>query len=248
MALAIARFGPDGLILDELVLGRRGQDFTAELARRARVEPTLIGLDAPLGWPAPFVEAIADHRLGEPLGPPERPGHELFRRVTDRAIHARLGKLPLEVAADRIARAAWSTLQLLASLRERTGLAWPVLVSDPADDSRQATAPNESAVIEIYPAATLAALGLQHRGLKGAAGRSTRSRLLDELDRLIRFDASARALAVESDHAFDALVAAIATADFAAGRALAPPPESRTVAAREGWIQVRAGAEEAPET
>ena len=81
-------------------------DATASSIVRAWVRDArdvLWVLDAPLGWPAAFSRALASHRAGEPLGPA---AHLMFRRLTDDLICERLGKRPLEVAADRSARAA----------------------------------------------------------------------------------------------------------------------------------------------
>ena len=67
-------------------------------------ERALLAVDAPLGWPAPLAAALATHRAGEAVPASQS---ALFRRATDIAVHAATGKLPLEVGADRIARAAW---------------------------------------------------------------------------------------------------------------------------------------------
>ncbi len=86
--------------------------------------PVLIALDAPLGWPAPMAAELADHRPGELVGTAP---NAFFRRTTDRVVHERIGKMPLEVGADRIARAAHGALRLLDEVRRRAGAALPVL-------------------------------------------------------------------------------------------------------------------------
>ena len=75
-----------------------------------RATPRLIALDAPLGWPIALAEGLKSHSAGQPL---EVSPDELFNRATDRAIEERLGKKPLEVGANLIARTAVSALVLL---------------------------------------------------------------------------------------------------------------------------------------
>ncbi len=84
-----------------------------------------LALDAPLGWPAVLGETLGPHIAGESLdGTP----NELFRRQTDHFIKAVIGRQPLDVGADRIARTAHAALGLLEQLRQLTGqpvpLAW----------------------------------------------------------------------------------------------------------------------------
>ena len=68
--------------------------------------------------------------------PIETPANAMFRRITDVFIQTRLGKRPLDVGADRIARTAYAALAILAILRVELGipipLAWtPGLVRRP---------------------------------------------------------------------------------------------------------------------
>ncbi|MFW5796054.1 MAG: DUF429 domain-containing protein [Alkalispirochaeta sp.] len=80
--------------------------------------PILLCVDAPLGWPAPLADALPHHHAGSPL-----PGeaNDLFRRITDREIRSRIGKTPLDVGADRIARAAHRTLLRIGVIADATG-------------------------------------------------------------------------------------------------------------------------------
>jgi predicted RNase H-like nuclease len=105
--------------------------------------PTLLAIDAPLGWPALLGTALAGHRAGQVL-PDE--ANQLFRRTTDLAI--RTIKQPLDTGADRIARTAHQALKILAELAGELGqpeipLAWSPQLS------RGVWA------IEVHPAATL---------------------------------------------------------------------------------------------
>lgn len=63
----------------------------------------LIALDAPLGWPCALGPALVAHHAGRPIvESPDR----LFHRLTDDVVRDRLGKRPLEVGANLIARTA----------------------------------------------------------------------------------------------------------------------------------------------
>ena len=85
----------------------------------------VIGIDAPLGWPQPLAESLANHSAGDHIA---APAHHLFRRETDRYVYQKTRKMPLDVGADRIARTAYAALQMLNDIRQQTGkrvpLAW----------------------------------------------------------------------------------------------------------------------------
>ncbi len=201
----------------------------APTVAHALTDGGLLALDAPLGWPDPLRDGLSAHVAGAPLvAPPDRP-HALWRRVTDEHAHAATGKLPLEVGADRIARAAHAALALLADVRERLADPLPMLL-DPAPHG----------VAEVYPAGTLAALGAQATKYKDDP--AARAALLDgPLARAgLRLAPAARDAALASDHAFDAAICVLAGADLALGRAAPIPRDARGVAMREGWIHVRA--------
>jgi len=171
----------------------------------------LLALDAPLGWPAELGRELARHRAGEPLTPA---AHAMFRRLTDDVIYERLGKRPLEVAADRIARAAHAALKFLGDLRALARSKIPLIWS-----------PNwrgRFGVIEVYPAATRIALG---------APRGSGS--LEGLESRIRFQ---NGTAPTSEHARDAVVCAISAAEFLSGQMIAPTRSQRAQAEHEGWI------------
>jgi predicted RNase H-like nuclease len=111
--------------------------------------PALLALDAPLGWPASLGPALVQHVAGELVG--QNP-NLLFRRGTDRFIKAEIGKQPLDVGADRIARTAQAALRLVGDIRELTGHPIPLAWSPEIPDG--------PAAIEVYPSATLTAYGL----------------------------------------------------------------------------------------
>ena len=171
----------------------------------------LIALDAPLGWPRALGAGLQGHTAGEPL---DSEANALFRRATDEEIKVRLGKRPLDVGADRIARTAVAALALLSTLRRETGRLIPLAWA--ADE--QAT----WRAIEVYPASTRIAHGAADQGgsLEG---------LREKLD-----CAAVEPEFLASKDAVDACVCVLAAADFLLGRAVAPSdPETALV---EGWI------------
>jgi len=197
----------------------------AVVARWISDEPSaLLAVDAPLGWPAELGETLAPHNAGEALlAPPAR----LFRRATDRFVHKRLHKKPLDVGADKIAHTAWAALRLLGQLRGATGhelpLAWSV-------------APTSlPAVIEVYPAATLVAHGLPSTRYK-APRSAARATIQGFIDRSFANAEDFDAVSV-GEHALDAVLCVMAGLDFVAGNCF--EPEEGSVPRREGWIWVK---------
>ena len=185
----------------------------------------LVAVDAPLGWPAVMGRTLATHAAGRPL---DSTKDELFHRRTDDAIRDRFKKRPLEVGADKIARASHQALTVLKELRLRSGqeipLAWNPRFSG-------------AAAIEVYPAATLIARGLPAGGYKDKKlGFSARVALAERLKGQMSGVNAVRAL--ESEHKFDACLCVLAAADFLAGDCVQPQPDALPIAKKEGWIWV----------
>lgn len=190
-------------------------------------DPVLLALDAPLGWPAPLGDVLATHQAGGPLAA-ERDA--MARRRTDDAIYERVGKRPLEVGADRIARTAHAALTLLQALREASGepipLAWgPEL-------------PGRVAAIEVYPAATLRARAVPVSAYRRPDAMTARRRLLAALTPPLVIETPIAPIAASAD-VLDAVLCVLAGADFLNGDAVGP--EDATLARREGWIWAAAG-------
>jgi hypothetical protein len=184
----------------------------------------VLALDAPLGWPAPWKSMLMGHQAGENVrGEPNK----VFRRESDRSVASLVGKTPLDIGADRIARTAHWALSLLESLRTRIDqpipLAW--------DISPQAMV----SAIEVYPAATLRAYGLALKGYKAKGGVEERSRMLPAITDRIQIGIEPHDLLALPD-AFDAAVCVLAALDFLAGRAMAP--DDWKLSREEGWIWV----------
>jgi predicted nuclease with RNAse H fold len=224
LALCVVTDGRPRIV--ELTTGKSWPAIDEQVASWA-TRATLLALDAPLGWPARLGESLHRHRAGGDLGSTP---NALFRRTTDDAIASRLGKRPLDVGSDRIARTAHTALSFLARLRQRLDapipLAW---APEPLD---------AIAAIEVYPAGTLTARNLPSSGYKGPkdAASALRQQLATAMAEELSFDAQAAALMIRTDHALDAVLCVRAGLDFLAGDAV--PPSDLPLAKQEGWIWV----------
>lgn len=227
--LALGRWCTPGIEVLATARPAHRQDQLDTLAAWLQTDETvLLGMDAPLGWPLGLARALQDHHAGSPV-----PGaaNELFRRQTDRSIQQRLRKRPMDVGADRIARTAHAALALLGELAAR--------IARPIEPAWAPDHPPSPGVVEVYPAATLTALGLDARGYKGAA-RARREALLDGLGGTLNVPGHLSKSALDSDHVLDALICLVAAGDFLDGRCPGPPEPA--IARREGWIWVREAA------
>jgi len=187
-------------------------------------ERSLLALDAPLGWPQDFGKTLAEHIAGLPL---QEEANQFFRRETDRFVQRTFGKVPLDVGADRIARTALSALQFLGTLSELTGVVIPLGWDDDFSGV---------AAIEVYPAGTLRASQVQSSAHKRSDQVEARERILAWLAKqaVLPDDLS---LPLADADALDAMLCALAGADFLAGKA--HPPSDPALAQKEGWIWIR---------
>ncbi|MEM9491348.1 MAG: DUF429 domain-containing protein [Myxococcota bacterium] len=213
-------------------LGSDGPPLVERIAELCQShDRALLAMDAPLGWPHDLGRVLHNHSAGQPIAVT---ANHLFRRATDRMIHERYGKLPLEVGADRIARTALAALDLLgqigAQLDRRGQLAWS-----------PALTPGLSA-IEVYPAATLLAHWNYRQRYKRAEDRDARQALLGHLAQHLSLPQDC-SRAIDNADILDAILCVLAGHDFLSGRALAPPPSQRDLARHEGWIWVAERAE-----
>ena len=190
-------------------------------------ERTLLALDAPLGWPIELSRSLERHSAGQPVNAePDR----LFHRTTDEVVYQQVGKKPLEVGADRIARSAWSALRFLERLRNR--ISEPILLAWDPDF------PAPVAAIEVYPAATLRALGISTHGYRDRRQSTRRREVIEALASECDLAVDAALLEASTD-ALDAVVCTLAGAHFLAGSCI--PPRDMRLAEIEGWIWVRGG-------
>ena len=218
------------LRVERVTLGTAGESAAANIchwiAGQARY---IVALDAPLGWPIALGTALRTHRAGVEL---PVPADELFHRHTDRVVHRELGKWPLAVGADRIARTARAALGMLAEVRDILGKPMPLAW-------RQG---RESGVIEVSPAATLAGRSLHGVGYKAdtSAGRSARHDILQSLCGEMEI-AVTHELMIEDADQLDALLCVLGGADFARGMCV--EPDKLSVAKKEGFIWFRGAAQ-----
>jgi len=95
--------------------------------------PTLLALDAPLGWPTPLAKCLNSHQAGDSIA---ASSSMLFSRLTDRIVKLKTGKKPLDVGADRIAHTACFALALIDQLRSMVPEPIPLQTQAAAMNSR----------------------------------------------------------------------------------------------------------------
>jgi len=227
MGLARAVHGHGRYAIIELMVcdgDRHPVEIVADWIREE--ESALLALDAPLGWPAALGRELEAHAAGDPV---MVPGELLFRRLTDRVVAERTGKIPLEVGADRIARTAHAALLFLHHLRKE--------LNEPIPLAWESRLHKRVEAIEVYPAATMLARGGSLLGYKKPAAIRERTRLLDALGASCECD-TVRDVALGSHDCLDAVACVVAGVDFLEGAVVGPGAPD--VARREGWIWFRA--------
>ena len=191
-------------------------------------QPTLIAFDAPLGWPTDLGKSLHLHKAGAHISAePEM----LFNRLTDKIVRNQIGKKPLDVGADRIARTAHSALKLLNQLRAQTDESIPLLTTAPTMNSKVCA-------IEVYPAATLIAKGFMFPGYKKKDGIQARKSILQSLENQINFSDN-KDLMEQNDDALDAAICVLAGVDFLRKNVIIPSQSEIQFSEKEGWIWVQ---------
>jgi hypothetical protein len=231
--LAFASISGCMVTIEECLVAKPKVRVSDQIQDRLLDSPsTLIALDAPLGWPAALGTHLSKHLAGKAIS---LDSDNLFRRTADLVIRERLGKAPLEVGANFIARTAVSALKLLAELSElnRTAirLAW--------DPSQLETLENVCA-IEVYPAGTLRAY--QKMGFVKASGTAAQRKraLLRRLEQDGRLRLKSQLTQVaKNEHALDSVICCVAALDFLEVRAIGLTAQDLNKATKEGWIWVR---------
>ena len=221
--------------MQECRVADRGKSVASQVLPWVRKDRAiLLAIDSPLGWPEALGAALQSHRAGERV---EYEADRMFRRRTDLVVKDVLGKTPLEVGADRIARTALWTLSFLEELRELIDEDIPLAWAD--------WKANNLAAIEVYPAGTLRFY--QRRGLAPTSGRVEQDKrsLLKNLEKraCLHWQDASRGGA-ENEHALDAAMCAVTALDFLARRCIEPRNEKELrLAKKEGWIWVGAAME-----
>ncbi|MCU1407792.1 MAG: hypothetical protein JWQ43_4095 [Glaciihabitans sp.] len=184
-----------------------------------------IGIDCAFGWPDDFLAFVTAHTAGARVDRSIDEGMDWRRRLayreTNRDVRRRTGRWPLSVATDRLGLTAMHCAALLDVLADRIG---------PIDRS------GAGRVAEVYPSATLRGWGFTTRGYK--TDPAPRRLLVEELERRAPWLdlAGNQELLVQSDDAFDAVIASLAARAHARGLTEPCPPEHLAQARREGWI------------
>lgn len=217
----------DGPRVDVPRLGR-SDDQLMEDVRGVDV----VGIDAPFGWPEPFIEAVQAHRAGKPW-PGRGEGLEEFRqtlrlRFTDLVVKREARLTPLSVSADKIAVTAFRCALLLDRLAheqrrkiDRSGMS--------------------GEVVEVYLAAALKQWELTTAtSYKASDAYDHRVAILRGLAKALgikRLPAVVQTACRETDHALDALISAVVARAAALGWTRPPVSQlERDRAQVEGWI------------
>jgi predicted nuclease with RNAse H fold len=189
------------------------------------------GIDAPLGWPDEFVDAVVAHR-DRADWPGRGRDQDSFRfhlafRETDRRLIAGGVRRPLSVSTDLIGVVAMRCANLLDELAAR---------GEPVDRA------GSGRVVEVYPAPALAAWGINATGYKSRAGSGRLPALLDAVEEAVGglgLDPEQRDLATSNHNCFDAIIASLVARAAALGLTFGPEPGTEAdKAAREGWIHL----------
>jgi hypothetical protein len=187
------------------------------------------GIDAPFAWPEPFLDAVTAHARDGSF-PADYRAAGLQFRATDRFV-TRVARRPLSVSTNLIGVTAMRCARLLHEVGERRGA--------------RVDLTGAGRIAEVYPAAALVAWGdhgLHPAGYKtGPGARAARRALVVALGARpwLRLPAAAAAECERTDHALDALLAALVTRAAERGLTHAPQtPEDDRLARVEGWIHV----------
>lgn len=231
---ALGRFDPDTtrVVVEHAgLLGDADDPLLNHIAPFIRGgECVLLAIDAPLGWPDGLRQFLGDHIAAMPP-PVSLRKDDCFRRHTD--VVVRRVKLPLEVAADRIARAAFEALRVLHELRVATELRLQLVWSPTFEGA---------ASIEVYPGATLAALGLSNAQYKKPDQETSRTRMAGALvhaQLLETLPTEAKKRSMASADVLDAVLCLVAARDFLMGECVSPDEAHADQVRREGWIWAR---------
>ena len=226
--LSLSDFVKGVLTVKECRLGRKEPSVAEQILPWVRhAEVALLAVDSPLGWPAAMGNALGQHTAGAPIG---ISSNDLFRRRTDEVVRNAIGKNPLEVGADRIARTAVSALSVIDELAllcdRKIALAWTETLSSGIYS------------IEVYPAGTLRS----YEGSAPGSGDSVsrKKALLTEMINEGRLSLCPGPLeAIDNEHALDSVFCAIAAMDFLEGQVIHPKSDEEARGRKEGWIWVR---------
>ena len=223
IGLTVGVYTDNSIILKETRLGSKNTPIAETIYNWIDPnEKVILAIDAPLGWPANLGEIIYNHSAGQGNN---INANDLFRRQTDKFIKRTLGKQPLDVGADRIARTAHSALKIIGELR--------LLIGEPIELAWDNVNLKGISVIEVYPAATLGCYKIQSTGYKEKNQQSIRREIIAGLREHMVMPSDADILEQNAD-ALDSAVCLLAAKDFIEGNVYFP--ENMILAKKEGWI------------
>lgn len=226
VGLAMGVYSNRGIALLETKLGSDGNSITEIIRNWIQEDDKVIfAIDAPLGWPEDLGNSLYFHLAGQALLVEP---NLMFRRETDRFIKEKLGKQPLDVGADRIARTAYAALKIIGELQlninNKIEMAWN------SEELKQMS------VIEVYPAATLQCYGIRSGGYKEKGQKAERDDILNGLKRVIDIRCDSLYMRQNAD-VLDSAVCILAARDFLNGDVYFPSNFEK--AKKEGWIWVK---------
>jgi hypothetical protein len=218
--------GPKGAVLS---YAKAKLDDDELLRLMSSSEVSRVGIDAPFGWPMPFVDALVTYQAGGQWLPLDAP--ELRFRSTEFHVKAQACQQPLSAVTDRL---IWPTMRchrLLSRIKPQ-----------PVDRT------GAGRVVEVYPAAAL----LRWLGSDFVGGtvpsykdekpgrREARAQIVtalaDKTAAVLDLAAEFRDRCIDSDDVLDALVCALIARAADTGHVDRIPEGSLWAAAREGWI------------
>jgi hypothetical protein len=170
----------------------------------------VFGVDIPFGWPTHFVQFVSAH-LARVTPPPGVSSTQKRLRASDEFIWEMFRRQPLSVSTDRIGIPAmrWASLMQEFGVVNRAG---------------------DGSFYEVYPAAARMSWGLPPQDDVVALDL-----LMAECPLFFAAAEFPHEL-LRSDHAFDALICALATRAAALGLTYLPPVDVHELAEVEGWI------------
>ena len=183
--------------------------------------PAVVAIDVPFGWPDEFVSFVSQHNRREV--PPDVDSAHFQFRMTDRFVRQKISKRPLSVSTNLIG----ITAHRMAALMKRL---------PPCDLPPLKILGSDTQVIEVYPSATLIALGVPGEGYKNASAEASelRAKIVDQLADDIEFSGVISEMCRDSDDALDACVCALTACLYLQGRTWSPSDDP--LVGREGWI------------
>lgn len=227
--------GPDGTKLHDKFLSTAAQGLRFDLGGE---KITKVGIDAPFGWPIPFVAALSDYtrEFRWPVLLDDDHG-ALQRRTTDLLVDKRTTSRPLPVSVDKIGYCAMRCALLLADLAGRI-------------DDAAVRRDGSGLVCEVYPDPALRGWAADYSpGLAPRASYKGKERIRERKALLLWIAATVglddpHGLIVgcadrKEDDFIDALLCALVARAVEVGQTLQPSPgEEQKAADAEGWIHL----------